>query len=135
MPGRCAPLVCAALTLYGTSPYAQSLPANAPLALKLSLQIASEVDLPTLADERKAPAVDVGAAQPAFVGIRVNRQEHGTARLLRLPDTRWLARRADIEAWRLRLPDAQPVLFAGEEHFALDVFEGIAYRFDAPRQE
>ena len=57
------------------------------------------------------------------------------AGLLRLPDGRWLARRVDLEEWRLRIPRLKPVLFGGEEYYPLDAFEGLTYKFDEPRQQ
>jgi len=79
--------------------------------------------------------IDIETAQPVFYAVRVNRQEFGVARLLRLADGRWLVRRADLEEWRLRIPAATPVLFRGEEHYLLDAFEGVVYTFNEPRQE
>src|SRR5687767_6659326 len=121
---RCVPLVCVVLALNSTPPHAQSSLAGVPLALKLALELAREVDVYAHAGEalpltlslalsepidpvpaaplplrlailrsepsagaleRKAPALDFGTAQPVFYAIRLNRQDHGVARLLRLP--------------------------------------------------
>src|SRR6187551_2361197 len=45
------PLVCTALTFYSTWPYAQPLPADQPVALKLTLEIARAVDVLTHSGE------------------------------------------------------------------------------------
>ncbi len=104
----------------------------------LTLQLARALDtlfpgLPMPSLGRPAPT-DRPQPQPVFYAIRINRQDVGVARLLRLPDGRWLARREDLEAWRLRIPAAAPVIYGGEEHFPLDAFEGVAYRFDEALQ-
>ncbi|HYH42974.1 MAG TPA: fimbria/pilus outer membrane usher protein, partial [Burkholderiales bacterium] len=81
-----------------------------------------------------ARLVDPASVQLVFYSVRLNQQELGVARLLKLPDGRWFARRADLEEWRLRIPASPPLLFRNEEHYALDAFEGVAYRIDAPLQ-
>ena len=86
---------------------------------------------------QKPLATDIASEQPvlSLYAVRVNQQDLGEARLLRLPDGRLLARRVDLEEWRLRLPGVNPVLFRGEEHYPLDAFEGIAYQLNESRQE
>ena len=107
--------------------------ASEPLALRLAIVLRARPGV--LTPELDAhDVVDVATAQPVFYAIRVNRQDFGVARLLRLADGRWLARRADLEEWRLRIPEAKPVLFGGEEHYLLDAFEGVAYTFNEPLQ-
>ena len=175
---RCAPLFCAALTAYSTWPCAQTLPANAPFPLRLTIAIAHAVDSYThsgeplplrltldLAAPSESPSragkplplrlavllralpstigspeadlarlTDVESAQPVFFSVRVNQQELGVARLLRLRDGRWFARRVDLEEWRLRIPPSTPILFRSEEYFALDAFEGVIYNVNEPLQ-
>jgi outer membrane usher protein len=89
------------------------------------------------APQQKPLEMDHVSAQPVLLlyAVRVNGQDFGEARLLRLPDGRLLARRVDLEEWRLRIPDVKPMLFRGEEHYLLDAFEGIAYRLNEARQE
>lgn len=132
-------------------------PPHAPLPLRLSLDLSAEADLPRVAGpsatlqlalllrespaaerarDDKPQAIDIGRGpQPAFYAVRLNRQELGVVALLRMPDGRWYARRTDLEAWRVRSPDAKPVLFGGEEHFPLDAFEGITYQFNEQLQQ
>jgi outer membrane usher protein len=89
------------------------------------------------APQPKPLAMDIASAQPVLLlyAVRVNGQDFGEARLLRLPDGRLLARRVDLEQWRLRIPAVKPMLFRGEEHYPLDAFGGIAYRLNELRQE
>ena len=103
------------------------------ISIRLSLRLGDAISAVAQADRLLAP--DLRGAQPVFYAVRVNRQEVGVARLLRLRDGRWLARRSDLEEWRLRVPDSSPVLFGGEEYYPLDTFQGFALRLDEARQE
>ena len=103
------------------------------MPLRLSLRLGEAIS--GIAEADRLLATDVRGAQPAFYAVRVNRQDMGVARLLRLRDGRWLARRSDLEEWRLRIPESRPVLFAGEEYYPLDTFQGLKLRIDEARQE
>lgn len=118
------------LTAFEDLPVRQS----EPLPLRLALAVATRA--PGTPETARGPlaGLDSPPLQPGFYAIRVNGQDHGVARLLRTRDGRWLARRADLEEWRLQIPTVNPVLFGGEEHYALDAFEGFTYRFDESLQ-
>ena len=67
--------------------------------------------------------------------VEVNREPVGSARLATLADGRLAARRADLVAWRLRIPqEVEPVLFAGEPYLPLDTFPGVKISVDEALQ-
>jgi len=67
--------------------------------------------------------------------VEVNRESVGAARLATLADGRFAARRADLVAWRLRIPEGvEPVVFAGEPHVPLDAFPGVKIAIDEALQ-
>ena len=102
-----------------------------PLHLALALRVApGSLPLEAALKRLGEPAT----ARPGFYQVRVNQQDFGVARLSRTSDGRWYARRADLEAWRLRLPAEEPVVFQGEDHYPLDAYTGGIYRFDEPLQ-
>src|SRR5690349_650570 len=91
-----------------------------PLQLAIALPYLSPAVLPSQPFAAGGPA-----PKPVFYAVRVNREDQGVARLLVTADGRWLARRADLETWRLRLPNVAPVLYAGEAHYPLDAYSGL----------
>jgi outer membrane usher protein len=103
---------------------------SAPFALRLA------VALPYIAPPVVAtpPVAGGKALRPVFYAVRINGQQHGVARLLVTPDGHWLARRADLQEWRLTIPAATPVLYAGEEHFPLDAYAGLSMRVNEAAQ-
>ena len=103
-----------------------------PLVLSWRLNFARRQMSPTADD---AAPIDLAGVQPVLYAVRVNRQEYGVAPLLRSPEGRLLARRADLEEWRLRFPDVNATLARGEEHYPLDAFENVAYGVNESRQE
>jgi outer membrane usher protein len=67
--------------------------------------------------------------------VTVNGEGAGAARLMRRPDGRLYARRADLERWRLRVPaSAEQLDFLGESHVPLDAFPGMSARVDEATQ-
>ena len=142
--GSCSACACAQIapgvaSLQISQDPSQDLPlsAAAPRSLLVPAQSSAGVHAVAQSPQQKPLAMDIASAQPVLLlyAVRVNGQDFGEPRLLRLPDGRLLARRVDLEEWRLRIPDVKPMLFRGEEHYPLDAFEGIAYRLNEARQE
>ena len=104
-----------------------------PLPLQMAMVLREAPAASALEDDLKRIA-EPARAQPVFYEVRVNGQPFGVARLLRRPDGSWFARRADLEQWRLRLPEGEPLTYEQEEHYPLDAYAGIAYRFNDPLQ-
>lgn len=96
------------------------------LCLALNLPLASLAQTPS----GEAPP----EAQWVLYSVRVNRQEAGEARFLRLPGGGLLARIADLQEWRVRLPAIAPTRYSGEEFLLLDQFKEASYRIDEERQ-
>jgi outer membrane usher protein len=115
-----------------------SLPAapDAPLPYSEPLPLRAARALPYVVPPGWSAAVvpDGAPPRPVFYAMRVNGQAHGVARLLVTAGGRWLARRADLETWRLRVPAMTPVLFAGEEYFPLDAYAGMRVSGDDAAQ-
>jgi outer membrane usher protein len=75
------------------------------------------------------------SAEEVWLAVGINEQKPAEAvLLLRRHDGRLLARRDDLERWRLRLPDAPPVTHAGEAFYPLDTLRGLSYRVDEAAQ-
>jgi outer membrane usher protein len=88
-----------------------------------------------LASRAQAPSGEAALeAQWVLYSVRVNRQDAGEARFLRLPGGGLLARVADLQEWRLHLPAKAPTRYGGEEFIPLDQFEEASYRIDEERQ-
>ncbi len=100
-------------------------PANDTLHLKLAQQFAAE----------SAPASELAGAQIVIYVVRINGQDGGEARMLRLADGRLLALRGDLAGWRLRIPDRGAVRFGADEYFPLNSYPGLAFNIDEARQE
>lgn len=66
--------------------------------------------------------------------VRVNRQDFGVIAVLRLEDGSLLARKSDVERWRLRLPEIPARVHAGEEYFPLHALQGHEVQVDPARQ-
>ncbi len=65
--------------------------------------------------------------------VRINRQGPEQALLLRQADGALFARAADLQRWRLRLPDASALAYRGEDFYPLAAFPGLTYRLDEAR--
>ena len=73
--------------------------------------------------------------QEAFWSVLINGEEPAQiVLLLRRQDGRLLARREELERWRLRLPDAVTVSHGGELFYSLDAMRGLSYRADESTQ-
>jgi outer membrane usher protein len=108
---------------------AMQAPAHADEA---AMHAAAAAAVPIVAASAPAPA----APRPVFYALEVNGEARGSVRLMRLPDGRFAARRADLQAWRLRVPDGVgPIDFRGEPHLPLDVFAGVRIVIDERMQQ
>ena len=87
-------------------------------------------------DAHRTPvtAQTIAAARPVLFAIRVNGLDMASARLMQAADGRLFARVADLEAWRIRAPDAQTAIALGEPHVALDAIAGLRLNVDTPTQ-
>jgi outer membrane usher protein len=83
------------------------------------------------------PPVVAQAAAPEqiLLGVRLNGQDLGIARLLRAGGAGLFARRADLQAWRLRVPPEDALLYRGEEYFSLGAFQGSEFQVNTVLQE
>ncbi len=76
-----------------------------------------------------------GRAAAVLFDVDINREPVGNTRLARLPDGRLAARRVDLVAWRLRIPEgAASAEFAGDPHVPLDAFSGVKIVIDEAQQ-
>ncbi len=76
-----------------------------------------------------------GRAAAVLFDVDINREPVGNTRLAKLPDGRLAARRVDLLAWRLRIPEGvAPVEFAGEPHVPLDAFSGVKIVIEEAQQ-
>ena len=71
--------------------------------------------------------------EAVWLAVSVNRQEPAVTLLLRV-NQRLLARRTDLERWRLTLPQIDPLLHNGEAYYVLDSLPGITTELDAGAQ-
>jgi outer membrane usher protein len=75
-------------------------------------------------------AVDTAiAADEVLLDVFINQQRKDTVLLLR-NDGRLFAGAEDLRRWRVRLPNANPLTFYGENFYALDALAGLTYRLD-----
>jgi len=114
----------------------------APSPVEPEARVRSEVDGDSARAGRRVAAESAlmraqapeARAQLVLYAVRVNRQDLGVIVILRLEDGSLYARRADLESWRLRLPDSPALVHAGEEYFLLNALPGYQVRADAARQ-
>jgi hypothetical protein len=62
-------------------------------------------------------------AEEVFLDVLINEQRKGTVIILRKDDRLFVGAR-DLQLWRLRLPNTNPLTFYGEDYYALDA--GVA---------
>src|SRR5258707_761204 len=85
-------------------------------------------------------AADPVAAAPAetleelWLAVSVNRQDPGVTLMLRRADGSLLAKGADFERWRFKLPEVAAFWHRGEPYYALDTLPGIVHELDAGSQ-
>ena len=73
------------------------------------------------------------ATEEIFLDVFINDQRKETVLLLRNED-RLFAGAQDLQRWRLRLPNTNPLTFYGEDFYALDALLGLTYRLDESTQ-
>ena len=73
------------------------------------------------------------AAEEVFLAVLINQQPVDTVIIVR-SDGRLFANRKDLRRWRLRLPNATPLTFAGKDYYALNKLEGLSYKLDKSTQ-
>jgi outer membrane usher protein len=73
------------------------------------------------------------AAEEVFLEVFINDLRKDTVLLLRNED-RLFAGAQDLQRWRLRLPNTNPLTFYGEDFYALDALLGLTYRLDESTQ-
>ncbi len=145
---RSGPIAVAAFAAFATGAFAGTDPAADPAALDTgpiavasmpaaSVPAASVPAASTPAASTPAASMPSAAVpRPVFYALEVNGEPRGSVRLMRLPDGRFAARRADLEAWRLRLPDGvETIELRGEPHLPLDVFAGVRIAIDEATQQ
>lgn len=73
------------------------------------------------------------ATEEFFLDVFINDQRKDTILLLRNED-RLFAGAQDLQRWRLRLPNTNPLTFYGEDFYALDALHGLTFKFDESSQ-
>ena len=73
------------------------------------------------------------ATEEIFLDVFINDQRKETVLLLR-NEGRLFAGAQDLQRWRLRLPNTNPLTFYGEDFYALDALLGLTYRLDESTQ-
>jgi outer membrane usher protein len=119
--------------------------AGRPASLVLEIHpMPGTANIDLLAPPQVAPLPPVAAQPPAAVAalagetwlaVRLNRQGPLEDTLLnRRADGRLMVRRADLERWRMRLPDQAPVVNGEDAWYPLDALRGLSYQMDEPGQ-
>ena len=72
-------------------------------------------------------------AEEVFLDVLVNEQRKGTVIILRKDDRLFVGAR-DLQLWRMRLPNTNPLTFYGEDYYALDGLAGLTFKFDPSTQ-
>ena len=109
---------------------AAAIPAPASAAAPPPAPVASATPPATLQAAPDARALP----QETWVAVQINGQDRGETVLALQRGGSWLLRREDLQRWRLRLPQTQPVVHAGEPFHPLDAFRGLSYRLDEATQ-
>jgi len=73
------------------------------------------------------------ATEEFFLDVFINDQRKDTILLLR-NEGRLFAGAQDLQRWRLRLPNTNPLTFYGEDFYALDALHGLTFKFDESSQ-
>ena len=73
------------------------------------------------------------ATEEFFLDVFINDQRKDTVLLLR-NEGRLFAGAKDLQLWRLRLPDINPLTFYGEDFYALDALQGLTFKLDESTQ-
>ena len=71
--------------------------------------------------------------EEVFLDVFINDQRKDTVLLLR-NEGRFFAGAKDLQLWRLRLPDINPLTFYGDDFYALDALQGLTFKLDESTQ-
>ena len=71
--------------------------------------------------------------EEVFLDVFINDQRKDTVLLLR-NEGRFFAGAKDLQLWRLRLPDINPLTFYGVDFYALDALRGLTFKLDESTQ-
>ena len=71
--------------------------------------------------------------EEVFLDVFINDQRKDTVLLLR-NEGRLFAGAKDLQLWRLRLPDINPLTFYGDDFYALDALRGLTFKLDESTQ-
>ena len=71
--------------------------------------------------------------EEVFLDVFINDQRKDTVLLLR-NEGRFFAGAKDLQLWRLRLPDINPLTFYGDDFYALDALRGLTFKLDESTQ-
>jgi outer membrane usher protein len=117
-------------------PYAPSLGHSASGSLQSDAHPPETAVKEAAVDE---PAVNkvpqaASAETPVWFDVEINAQHVGTALLLRDSKGRMSVAREDLERWRLRVPQVQPLLDQGAAFYPLSAFPGLTYSIDDATQ-
>ena len=73
------------------------------------------------------------ATEEIFLDVFINDQRKDTVLLLR-NEGRLFAGAKDLQLWRLRLPNTNPLTFYGDDFYALDALRGLTFKLDESTQ-
>ncbi|MDB2535509.1 fimbria/pilus outer membrane usher protein [Amylibacter sp.] len=84
------------------------------------------------------PSISLAEGTPfdieeVFLDVFINDQRKDTVLLLR-NEGRLFAGVKDLQLWRLRLPDINPLTFYGDDFYALDALRGLTFKLDESTQ-
>ena len=84
------------------------------------------------------PSISLAEGTPfdieeVFLDVFINDQRKDTVLLLR-NEGRLFAGAKDLQLWRLRLPDINPLTFYGDDFYALDALRGLRFKLDESTQ-
>ena len=84
------------------------------------------------------PSISLAEGTPfdieeVFLDVFINDQRKDTVLLLR-NEGRLFAGAKDLQLWRLRLPDINPLTFYGDDFYALDALRGLTFKLDESTQ-
>jgi outer membrane usher protein len=130
-----------ALPLRNEPPHDSARLARRPLAVPPTAATPAEAKTATPAIPVKpaaeAPPVvttPVIAHTPVWLDVEINGQRLGIALLLRDADGHLWARRDELAAWRLPVPNAEPFMDNGEAFYPLAALPGLEHKIDEATQ-
>lgn len=76
-----------------------------------------------------------GAMEEMWLAVKINTEDSArNALILKRADGRLLVSKADLDLWRLRLPETAATVYEGEDYYPMDTLRGLSYELDAPSQ-